>query len=116
MRAKKPPKPCQSCSAPMEKAWGAKYCFRCFIAARHWIKRAQFAVQVARIKGDLPPARAYACVDCGRPAEVYDHRDYCEPLKVDPVCQRCNVHRGQALQLQPGAQEHIDLGALEIQQ
>lgn len=37
-----------------------------------------------------------ACVDCGKPAESYDHRDYSKPLDVEPVCQGCNVRRGQA--------------------
>jgi hypothetical protein len=37
------------------------------------------------------------CVDCGRPAELYDHRDYRDYLKVQPVCRRCNVKRGSAL-------------------
>lgn len=37
-----------------------------------------------------------ACVDCGKPAQCYDHRDYLEPLDVDPVCMRCNGKRGPA--------------------
>jgi len=36
------------------------------------------------------------CVDCGKPARVYDHRDYAHPLDVDPVCKRCNQKRGPA--------------------
>jgi len=36
------------------------------------------------------------CVDCGEEAESYDHRDYFEPLKVEPVCIRCNTLRGPA--------------------
>src|SRR3990167_672604 len=36
------------------------------------------------------------CVDCGKPAICYDHRDYGKPLKVSPVCHRCNILRGPA--------------------
>ncbi len=38
-----------------------------------------------------------ACVDCGKPAIYYDHRDYGEPLDVEPVCASCNSNRGPAL-------------------
>lgn len=34
------------------------------------------------------------CVDCGKRATSYDHRDYRKPLQVDPVCQSCNCRRG----------------------
>jgi hypothetical protein len=33
-------------------------------------------------------------MDCGDPAETYDHRDYTQPLLVDPVCLACNKRRG----------------------
>lgn len=36
------------------------------------------------------------CVDCGKIAVHYDHRDYRKPLKVDPVCAYCNHHRYEA--------------------
>ena len=36
------------------------------------------------------------CTDCKERAVVYDHRDYKQPLKVDPVCNRCNQKRGRA--------------------
>ena len=35
-----------------------------------------------------------SCVDCGKPAREYDHRDYARPLDVQPVCSRCNHLRG----------------------
>src|SRR5688572_26318932 len=56
--------------------------------------------------GRLPRLRAFidhppstiVCVDCGtRLANCYDHRDYSQPLKVDPVCTRCNMHRGPGI-------------------
>ena len=46
--------------------------------------------------GELLPATAFKCVDCERPATVYDHRDYSKPLAVEPVCRSCNVMRGPA--------------------
>jgi hypothetical protein len=58
--------------------------------------RATSAVTCAVLRGDMKRATEYACVDCGRPAEVYDHRDYTQPLKVEPVCRSCNVIRGPA--------------------
>ena len=48
-------------------------------------------------KGNLQPVSDFSCVDCGRDAENYDHRDYSKPLDVVPVCVSCNHHRGSAL-------------------
>ena len=44
--------------------------------------------------GKLPKATDFECVDCGEPAQEYDHRDYTKPLEVDPVCRSCHVERG----------------------
>lgn len=40
------------------------------------------------------PRKAGPCVDCGKGAHCYDHRDYTKPLAVEPVCIRCNRLRG----------------------
>jgi len=45
-------------------------------------------------EGRLVHPTLCSCTDCGKPAEVYDHRDYAEPLKVEPVCRSCNHKRG----------------------
>ena len=38
------------------------------------------------------------CVDCRwRRASMYDHREYRRPLDVQPVCRRCNIKRGHAI-------------------
>ncbi len=37
------------------------------------------------------------CVDCGKKAGHYDHRDYNQPLDVQPVCESCNCRRGPAI-------------------
>jgi hypothetical protein len=58
------------------------------------------AVAEAKRKGILPLLDgSIKCTDCDKPARCYDHRDYNEPLKVDPVCQGCNVRRGPAIPL-----------------
>lgn len=36
--------------------------------------------------GKILKASHFKCEDCGRPASVYDHRDYLKPLEVSPVC------------------------------
>lgn len=55
---------------------------------------AEVSKQVKR--GLMLRAAAFGCSDCDKPASVYDHRDYTEPLKVAPVCRACNVRRGHA--------------------
>lgn len=56
------------------------------------------AVVARAIKdGLLQPAKNFACIDCGDPAQQYDHRDYNKPLVVDPVCRSCNQLRGPAV-------------------
>lgn len=49
----------------------------------------------------MPRARSLACVDCGRLASEYDHRDYSKPLHVEPVCGACNAKRGLAVCIDP---------------
>ena len=46
--------------------------------------------------GRLPLARTLKCVDCGKPANGYDHRDYRKPVEVEAVCRRHNRLRGRA--------------------
>lgn len=59
-------------------------------------------VQSAVTRGLLPRVRRSGdaapipCVDCGLKAQHYDHRDYLEPLVVEPVCGSCNHRRGFA--------------------
>lgn len=53
-------------------------------------------VRAAVLRGDLLPAKLLTCIDCGRPAVAYDHRDYSKPLNVQPVCKSCNSKRGSA--------------------
>lgn len=45
----------------------------------------------------LPPLDGHIrCLDCSDAAVYWDHRDYCRPFDVVPVCAACNVRRGAA--------------------
>jgi hypothetical protein len=70
---------------------------------RRWklVARAHWLVHQAVLRGELPPPVTLACVDCGRQAAEYDHRDYEQPLVVVAVCRRCNRRRGFGLPLAP---------------
>lgn len=56
-------------------------------------------VKAAIEAGHLPSLRdgETKCTDCDKPADRYDHRNYAEPLSVDPVCCGCNALRGPAV-------------------
>lgn len=62
-------------------------------------------VNLAVRHGLLAPVKTKFCVDCGKPAAHYDHRDYNRPLDVEPVCVRCNVRRGPAIPLKPAGDQ-----------
>jgi len=47
--------------------------------------------------GAIPPATSLKCVDCGKKAVLYDHRDYRRPKKVSALCKGCNNRRGPGL-------------------
>lgn len=70
--------------------------------ARYDARRAVANPAHSRVKkaidsGKLRPPAELTCVDCGMQAEQYDHRKYSEPLNVEPVCRKCNLRRGPAL-------------------
>lgn len=56
--------------------------------------KARMIAYRATVSGLIPRAKTQTCVDCGKPACDNDHRDYDEPLKVEPVCRSCNLLRG----------------------
>lgn len=58
--------------------------------------KAASAVRKAIKRGKLTDLKnnVVTCVDCGRRATIYDHRDYTELLDVQPVCHTCNTIRG----------------------
>jgi hypothetical protein len=94
---------CLDCESPVRGAPGARpplRCSPCITVRRKWLheRSGPAATAVAREirEGRLPRPSTLVCVDCGRPAEQYDHRDYTKPLQVEPVCRSCNVIRGPA--------------------
>ena len=91
---------CFVCFGELNRGRLARYCLDC--RSRSGQKRASSAVRAAVDSGKIAPATGLMCVDCGKPAHVYDHRDYYRPLNVSPVCYLCNVRRGPAIQLSYG--------------
>jgi hypothetical protein len=74
---------------------GSHYCAEC----RPIVKRVQRIVKrVLGRAGPIPPEAK--CVDCGRGAQVRDHRHYAKPLVVEYVCRTCNILRGPALDIE----------------
>lgn len=57
-------------------------------------RAAQHKIHSLVRRGKLPKASELSCVDCGKGATDYDHRDYTKPLEVEPTCRSCNRKRG----------------------
>lgn len=91
---------CLSCAREELRQALTLFCFECtgqrFREQSRAIKRVNHAVR----RGALPPVSEFKCSDCGAPAANYDHRDYTQPLCVEPVCAACNKARGPALDSQ----------------
>lgn len=101
---------CEQCGGDISKRHrAARFCFPCIAvrarnAARNYIpnndnQKARAITNCAVRVGFLPDPRDFLCVDCNRPAECYDHRDYNKPLEVEPVCRPCNSSRGAGIPL-----------------
>lgn len=60
-------------------------------------REAHYQVARAIRLGSLQRPHDFHCADCGGAAIHYDHRDYSQPLAVEPVCRKCNYKRGPAL-------------------
>lgn len=71
------------------------------VAEVKWRAHVGRSTRAAVLLGLLPDPVNCICVDCGRNAECYDHRDYSKPLDVDPVCLGCNSRRGRGDMPQP---------------
>ncbi len=85
---------CTGCGS--KKVWVGIFCFPCGIAYDDIKRSAQVATRNAVKKGLLPSPLLSPCADCGGPSFGYDHRNYREPLKVEPICRKCNWKRGRA--------------------
>ncbi len=95
---------CLLCGQPIgaHRNSTALYCGQSCISkanGRNGCAAAIAAVGRAVRKGLLKPAKECTCVDCGKQARDYDHRDYNKPLDVVPVCRSCNQLRGPAIPL-----------------
>ena len=99
---------CVHCGQPAS-AGRAEKCHICFLLIWSLQRRAGGAVNSAIRKGEMPRASSLRCVDCGEPAFCYDHRDYLDPLKVEPVCRSCNALRGPAIQCSGGQIAYLDV-------
>ena len=88
-----------------------RYCFRCNSKKQIFYSRAHAMVQKAIGLGLIPKANTLRCVECGKPAYGYEHRDYLNPLEVEPCCRSCDRQRGAAIPFNGGK---IDFRALEM--
>jgi len=86
---------CGTCIALMHG--NARYCTKCWTMALRARRTTRYMVRKAIQMEKLPKANTLKCVDCGRPAAGYDHRDYANPLDVQPVCSGCNRRRDVGL-------------------
>ena len=79
----------------------ARFCWRCTKLRPKKNGQAQAAYQLNKAvrNGILLHFSKFNCVDCGKPAQCYEHRDYNKPLEVVPTCKSCNTRRGPAIPL-----------------
>lgn len=95
------PRPCRDCRLEVARR-GSPRCEPCayeryfFTDITSGRAQAQSEVSRARRIGLLASPRDMACADCGGAATEYDHRDYGQPLLVEPTCRGCNARRGSA--------------------
>ena len=64
----------------------------------------------------VPRAKDCICIDCGKSAYCYDHRDYSKPTEIEPVCGRCQGLRGPGLPYPITTAKLIGLYEKELQQ
>ena len=93
---------CRVCNEEITgRETSAKVCWPCYYSKPKRDGQAQAASKVNRAvkKGILPHISTLICVDCGKTAQCYEHRDYNKPLEVVPTCKSCNTRRGPAISL-----------------
>ena len=88
---------CIDCGNPHHRDPKAWRCWSCDVVVGKF--RSQFGryLKKAISSGEMQPATAHICVDCGAPAVDWDHRDYRNIADVEPVCRSCNQQRGPAI-------------------
>lgn len=96
----RPLKPCKHCKKPIkDRDPHATVCWWCYHNHYKAHDKVRQITRAAVAKGALPHPKSLTCVDCGKPAICYDHRDYNNPLEVIPVCKPCNSSRGAGIPL-----------------
>jgi len=85
------------------------YCGRCLPVVR----QIQSTAQAKTRAGNPPDVTGLICLDCGKPAQAYDHRHYSRPLEIDPVCVNCNRKRGPSLDIRELARSALGLDGTE---
>lgn len=97
---------CALCGKSPANSPQAKLCSPCSNTLFECQKAVQARVHKAIREGLLPRADSFSCVDCGKQAQGYDHRDYNKPMDVEPVCRSCNAKRGPGIpaELEPPKQ------------
>ncbi len=90
------PLKCPNCQAEVIAHLAATSCNDCRSVAVSLAAKAHYQVHRAVRKGILPSPKGQPCVGCGKAASAYDHRDYRQPLIVQPVCDTCNFKLGPA--------------------
>jgi hypothetical protein len=94
---------CAGCEQPnttVKKGRGKRvYCNDCQVRSMNRRSTLTAAVKRAISEGKLLNPSSLKCVDCGKPAFCYDHRDWSKPLDVEPVCRSDNNRRGAAKNL-----------------
>ena len=65
-------------------------------------------------EGRIKKAKELTCVDCGKKAADYDHREYLRPLDVVPVCHGCNIKRGPAADIKETVAKDLGIHADSI--
>jgi hypothetical protein len=83
-------------SAAMKASWARRKLSRTH-QEKLWRTHVGRLTTLAMHLGFLPHWRDCLCVDCGAAAGCYDHRDYSQPLLVEPVCLGCNSKRGRGV-------------------
>lgn len=96
--------PCEICGGPAVKRGLNTLCDTCSDARRAEIIKQRQVFVNARNSGKIGHVDGLQCVDCApdfvtskRPATEWEHRDWREPLKVEPICRMHNTRRGRAM-------------------
>ena len=125
---------CWQCARSAEEEENAKYClicgsrlsrgngigfgfycsFNCVATLNSARSKAARLVSKHVRTGKIPPAKECVCVDCGKQAAHYDHREYMKPLDVVPVCISCNIKRGPAIDIKQMIADHLNVNVDDL--